>query len=116
MIARSWTARTTPARAPAYADHLRLLVLPAIRQVEGYAGALLLERPAGDAIEVVVLTFWTSLDAVRAFAGEDLERAVVADEAAALLTEFDRRVRHFEVVLGDEGIDPAASSPRPPGG
>jgi heme-degrading monooxygenase HmoA len=50
---------------------------------------------------VVVVTFWRSAEAVRAFAGDDPEQAVVADEAAALLTDFDRRVRHYEVVAED---------------
>jgi heme-degrading monooxygenase HmoA len=62
---------------------------------------MLLERPVSDAVEIVVITFWESVDAIRAFAGADLEGAVVADEAAALLTQFDRRVRHYEVAVKD---------------
>jgi heme-degrading monooxygenase HmoA len=103
MIARVWSARTTPAQAPAYARHLRDRVLPAIRKVPGYAGARLLERALADAVEVVVITFWQSAEAVRGFAGADPEEAVVAEEAAALLTQFDRRVRHYEVVVEDDG-------------
>jgi heme-degrading monooxygenase HmoA len=103
MIARIWSAETTTTHAPAYAAHLRSRVLPAIRSVDGYAGALLLERPTSDAVEVLVITFWQSADAVRSFAGADVEGAVVADEAAALLTRFDRRVRHFEVAVKDDG-------------
>ena len=101
MIARVWSARTTPAQAPAYAEHLRARVLPALRRVAGYAGMKLLQRPLPGAVEVVVVTFWRSAEAVRAFAGDDPEQAVVADEAAALLTDFDRRVRHYEVVVED---------------
>src|SRR5262249_26061394 len=102
MIARVWSARTTPGKAPAYAEHLRRRVLPALRTIDGYEGALLLERPAGGgAAEVVVVTFWRSEEAVRAFAGPDPGAAVVAGEAAALLAEFDRRVRHFTVALRD---------------
>jgi heme-degrading monooxygenase HmoA len=63
---------------------------------------MLLERPSRDTVEITVLTFWKSLDAIRGFAGTDLEEAVVADEAAALLTQFDRRVRHYEVAVRDE--------------
>jgi heme-degrading monooxygenase HmoA len=61
----------------------------------------LLERPLPGAVEVVVITFWQSAEAVRGFAGDDPEQAVVADEAAALLTDFDRRVRHYEVLADD---------------
>ena len=102
MIARFWSAHTTPAQASAYADHLRTHVLPAVRKVEGYAGAMLLQRGASDAVEIVVITWWRSLDAIRGFAGADLEGAVVAEEAASLLTQFDRRVRHYELVLKDD--------------
>ena len=101
MIARVWTARTTPAQALAYAEHLRVHVVPALRRVSGYAGMKLLERPLSGAVEVVVITFWQSAEAIRAFAGADPEQAVVADEAAALLTDFDRRVQHYEVVAED---------------
>ncbi len=108
MIARLWSAHMTPGQAPAYVDHLRTSVLPTVRKVDGYAGAMLLERSASDAVEIIVITWWRSLDAIRGFAGADLEEAVVADEAAFLLTQFDRRVRHYELVLRD---DAALSGP-----
>ena len=101
MIARIWKAETTPAGAPGYAEHLRAHVVPALRQVDGYAGAMLLERSTAGGVEVVVITLWRSLEAIRGFAGADLENAVVADEAAALLTTYDRRVRHYELVVDD---------------
>ncbi len=101
MIARMWSAQTTPAQAPAYADHLRRQVFPTLRGVAGYAGALLFERAASEEVEIVVVTFWRSLDSIRGFAGADPEEAAVADEAAALLTQFDRRVRHYTLVLKD---------------
>jgi heme-degrading monooxygenase HmoA len=102
MIARVWSAQTTSAQAPAYVKHLRSHVLKALRKVDGYAGAMLLERTVPDAVEVLVITFWQSVDAIRGFAGTDLEGAVVAEEAAALLTQFDRRVRHYEIVMEDD--------------
>jgi hypothetical protein len=101
MIARVWSAQTTPAQAPAYVEHLKAQVLPALQAVDGYGGAMLLERAVADAIEIVVITFWLSIDSIRGFAGDDLEGAVVADEAAALLNQFDRRVRHYEVAVKD---------------
>jgi heme-degrading monooxygenase HmoA len=110
MIARIWSAQTTPARAPTYLDHLRTRVLPALKALDGYGGAMLLERAASGAMEIIVITFWQSLDSIRGFTGPDLEKAVVADEAAALLTQFDERVRHYEVALSDnvsgDGAEP----------
>lgn len=101
MIARVWTACTTPARAPAYAEHLRTRVLPQLRTVAGYAGAWLLRRETDGETELIVVTRWRSKEAIRAFAGEDLEAAVVEDAAAALLSRFDARVRHYEIVADD---------------
>jgi heme-degrading monooxygenase HmoA len=75
--------------------------LPTVRKVDGYAGAMLLERETSDMVEIIVITLWQSLDSIRGFAGGDLEEAVVADEAASLLTQFDQRVQHFEVVVAD---------------
>lgn len=98
MIARFWSAHTTADRVQSYADHLRTRVLPELQALDGYAGADLLQRSLPDGVEIVVITWWRSLDAIRAFAGPDLEQAVVADEAARLLERFDRRVRHYEVV------------------
>ena len=103
MIARVWSAQTTAAQAPAYAAHLSSHVLPALGKLDGYAGATLFERSVPDGVEVVVTTFWRSVDSIRAFAGADFEEAVVAEEAASLLTRFDRRVRHYEVVVEDDG-------------
>ncbi len=101
MIARFWSARTTPAQVSAYVDHLRAHVLPTVRKVGGYAGAMLLTRKASGEVEILVITWWHSLDAIREFAGPHAEEAVVSDEAAAVLTQFDRRVRHYELVVED---------------
>jgi heme-degrading monooxygenase HmoA len=82
-------------------------VLPALRAVPGYQGATLLQRDVRGEVEVVVITWWQTLDAIRAFAGDDVETAVVADAAAALFTEYDHRVKHYDVAVTDEGARPA---------
>lgn len=63
---------------------------------------MLLERSILPAVEIMVITFWRSSDAIRRFAGADLDEAVVAEEAVGLLTQFDRRVRHYEVVVKED--------------
>jgi len=52
-------------------------------------------------VEIFVETTWRSLDSIRNFAGPDLETAVVTGQAAALLTDFDRRVHHSEIAVTD---------------
>jgi heme-degrading monooxygenase HmoA len=101
VIARIWSARTTRDRAAEYADYLRQL-FKTLHGLDGFERAMLLEREVDGRVEVQVITFWRSLDAIRAFSGPDLEAAVVSTTAAGMLIEYDRRVRHYEIALEDE--------------
>ena len=103
MIIRIWTARSTAANAIKYREHFETHVLPALRVLKGYLQAELLSRASSEGVEIVVTTRWESLEAIRAFAGDDLEKAVVADEAKLLFTDWDRRVQHYEVLVQDTG-------------
>jgi heme-degrading monooxygenase HmoA len=98
MIARIWHGWTIPDNAAAYETLLRTKILPGIHRVPGHEGAYLLRRDAGDEVEFVTLTLFASMVAVRAFAGEDSEVAVVPPEARKLLSHFDQRSVHYEVV------------------
>lgn len=98
MIVRAWRGRTTEHLAAAYRAHLMTAVVPELRRLDGFAGAQLLQRPHPAGVEVLVLTEWTSWDAIRAFAGDDPARAVVEPAARAVLTDFDAHVEHFERV------------------
>ena len=102
MIERVWLARATREGAAKYADHFRRVVMPELAAITGYRGARLLEREMNGGIEIVVVTRWQTIDAIRAFAGEELDRAVVHDEAAALFTDYDRKVRHFGIVISED--------------
>jgi heme-degrading monooxygenase HmoA len=76
-------------------------VQPQLERLDGFLGATVCTRPVPGAVEILVTTYWKSFAAIDAFAGADRESAVVAAEAAALLTDFDKRVRHFEVALAE---------------
>jgi heme-degrading monooxygenase HmoA len=99
MIGRLWHGSARPEHADAYERLLRAEVLPGIHGIEGHRGAFLLRRERGERVEFVTLTLWETLDAVRAFAGDDYEAAVVLPEARALLDEFDERSAHYEVLI-----------------
>ena len=100
-IARIWSARATRENWSAYEDHFAENVLPELREIDGCVCANLLKRDTGNEIEITVITMWESWEAIEAFAGADREVAVVAPNAAALLIDYDRRVRHMEVALSD---------------
>ena len=99
MIARIWHGWTAPENADAYEEFLRTKMFPSIQRVPGYLGADLLRRDDGQEIAFVTITRFESLDAVRAFAGENYERAVVEPEARALLSRFDDRSEHYEIAI-----------------
>jgi heme-degrading monooxygenase HmoA len=101
MIARFWSARTTPALSDAYLHHFEQAVQPQLQRLDGFLGVTICTRPVLGAVEILVTTYWKSFAAIDAFAGADREAAVVAAEAAALLTDFDKRVRHYEVALAE---------------
>lgn len=97
MIARVWSAQATITNAPAYLTHFKTSVLPSLETLDGYSGGLVLERKTPQGIEIVVMTLWRSFESIKAFAGTDPDAAVVAHEAAKILTAFDKRVRHYDV-------------------
>jgi len=99
MISRVWHGWTTPANADAYESLLKAEVFQGIqrRQIAGYRGIHLLRRDVGDEVEFVTIMWFESIEAVRVFAGEDYEAAVVPPKARALLSRFDSRSQHYEV-------------------
>jgi len=99
MIARVWSARASSQNLEAYKSHLSGKVFPELRSIRGFVRAELFTRATGKEFEIVVTTVWTDLGSIDAFAHPDREAAVVAAEAAALLTHYDRRVRHYEISL-----------------
>ena len=102
MIGRLWRGWTVAEKADAYEKLLRTEVLPGIHGIDGYRGAYALRREVTEGAEFVTLTLWDSMDAVRRFAGEDYEIAVVPEKAQALLTRYDRTSAHYEVVLAPD--------------
>jgi len=99
VISRLWRGWTTFDNADAYEELLRTEILPGILRVNGYKGAYLLRRDIEDGVEFATLTLWESMDAVREFAGEDFEVAVVPPEARELLSKFDQTSKHYETVI-----------------
>ena len=99
MICRIWHGWTTPENADAYDSLLRQEIFQGIsaRKLHGYLRIDLLRRKVAGTDEFITIMWFESLDAVRAFAGEDYERAVVPPAARKLLLRFDDRSAHYEV-------------------
>jgi heme-degrading monooxygenase HmoA len=99
VIARIWRGTSDRARADAYVAHLGEHTFPHLSAIPGHRGAYVLRRAHGDTVDFMVMTLWDSPDAIRRFAGDDLEAAVVPAPAAALLASYETRATHWEIVL-----------------
>ena len=106
MIARVWRCTAANDKAADYIEHFNHGVLPELRQIDGYKGAYILRRELNDGVELTVVTLWQSMDSIRKFAGENVETAVVASGAQAVLRTFDQTVIHHEIVLSPEQTMP----------
>jgi heme-degrading monooxygenase HmoA len=98
MISRQWRGLARTEQADAYVEHLEAETFPALRLLAGFISGQILRRTVPEGVEFLIVTNWTSLDAIRAFAGENVEEAVVPESVQALMIDYDRVVRHFEVV------------------
>lgn len=99
MIARTWRGWATAATAADYQHHYETEVAEHLEQVSGFRGARLLRRDDGEEVMFTSITFFTSMDDVRAFAGEDPGQALVEEPARRALTRWDDRVTHDEVAV-----------------
>ena len=102
MVVRARRGYAARAEPEAYPTHLLQSVRPKLEQLTGFRGLYLLRRRGLEEIEFLVLTLWDSMAAVRAFAGDQPELAVVEPEARAALIRFDETVSHYEVLAAPE--------------
>jgi heme-degrading monooxygenase HmoA len=100
MICRVWRGWTTTENAPAYEAIVRGEVIPEIeaRRLPGFLSLDLVRRPTRDGVEFATIMWFDDLDAVKAFVGEDYEVAHVPERARAVLSRFDERSAHYEVI------------------
>ncbi len=98
MIARTWRGWTRASDADAYVEYLLRTGIREYRATGGNREAYILRRDVDDRTEFVTFTLWDSLDAIRGFAGDDVERAVFYPEDDRFLVDRETTVQHFEVI------------------
>ena len=101
MIVRMWHGRVPASQADAYLAFLQARAIPDYRSVPGNVSVQLLRREDGEVTHFITLTHWTSMDAIAAFAGHDVERAKYYDEDAQFLLEYETKVVHYEVAASE---------------
>ena len=100
MICRIWRGWTTEENAPRYEAIVRGEVIPGIeeRHIPGFVSIDLVRRPVEDGFEFATIMWFEDLDAIRAFMGDDYDVAHVPDAARAVLSDYDKRSAHYEVL------------------
>ena len=100
MICRLWRGWTTWSNADSYERIVRGEVIPGIeaRAIPGFLHIDLMKREMGDEVEFQTLMWFDSLDAIKAFIGEDYAVSHVPEAARAVLKRFDDRAAHYEVI------------------
>ena len=102
MIVRMWHGRVAADRAAAYREFLNRRAVPDYQSVPGNLSVHILQRDEDQVTHFITMTFWESLEAIRGFAGDDIEVAKYYPEDQDFLLEFEPTVVHYEVVGGSK--------------
>src|SRR5262245_54583594 len=98
MISRHWRGVTKPQEADNYVRHLRRDTFPQLSRIPGFVSASILRRAVAAGVEFLVVTTWQSIEAIRQFAGDSADVAVVPMVVQEMMVDYDRTVAHYEVV------------------
>ncbi|MDM9385383.1 antibiotic biosynthesis monooxygenase [Chlorogloeopsis sp. ULAP01] len=101
VIARIWHGRTLTTKADEYYTYLNEAGIKKILAIPGNLGAQVLRRTDGKITEFTVISYWESRDAIRKFAGNNIEKARYLPRDKEYLLELEPNVKHFEVLLDD---------------
>ena len=99
MIARTWHGVTAAAKADEYFDYLKKTGVPEYQATKGNQGVYVLQRLDGGQAHFLLLTLWESEDAIKSFAGPEMEKAKYYPEDEKFLLELEPNVTHYEVLL-----------------
>lgn len=97
MIERHWKGIARKERANEYIAHLRDDTFEEIEKIKGFISASILRRDLSEGVEFLVITKWETLEAIKQFAGDEVEAAVVPKLVQDIMLKFDKNVRHYEV-------------------
>jgi heme-degrading monooxygenase HmoA len=97
MIARVWSGAVRTTDADPYAQYIRDTGFAEYGRTPGNRGAWLLRRDDAGTTEFIALSLWESADAIRAFAGDDVDAAVLYPEDRRYLIDGASHIAHYEV-------------------
>jgi heme-degrading monooxygenase HmoA len=106
MISRHWKGIARPGQEDAYVHHLMTDTFPLLRRLPGFVRASILQRRVAAGTEFQIVTVWESIESIKAFAGDQVETAVVPEEVQRLMVSYEGEVAHYEIrdVVESRGI------------
>lgn len=107
MISRHWTGVARRDAADRYVAHLENDTFPRLASLPGFVRATILRREVDAGTEFRIVSVWDSEQSIRAFAGADVEAAVVPDAVRAMMIDYDRRAIHYEILTTIDAGKPA---------
>ncbi|MEH1939374.1 MAG: antibiotic biosynthesis monooxygenase [Nostoc sp.] len=99
VVARIWHGQTPTNKADEYYKYLTEAGIKKIQSIPGNVGAQVFRRTDGTITEFIVISYWNSRDAIRAFAGNDIEQVHPLPKDNQYLIEPETKVKHFDVLL-----------------
>lgn len=94
-IIRVWYGTAFRQHADDYTNHVKNDIFPLLSQMKGNLGAKILRRDVEDGVEFIVVTIWDSLESIKEFAKDEVDKAVVAQAAQPYFIRYDDHVSHF---------------------
>ena len=98
VIARIWHGRTLTSKADEYYAYLKEAGIDKIEAIQGNLGAQVLRRTEDKTTEFTVISYWESREAIKKFAGDDIEKTHFLPKDPQYLLELEPKVKHFEVL------------------
>lgn len=102
-VAREWRGRVRAARAEEYYSYL-FEGVKKLRATRGNLGVQILRRREGGAVEFTVISYWESREAIKAYAGEDIEKPRHLPKDREYLIKLPKKVLHYDVDYSDWGV------------
>jgi heme-degrading monooxygenase HmoA len=100
LIARLWRGvLKSKSQADEYAEYMMQTGVKDLQASEGNRGVYVLRRVDDEHVEFIFMSLWESLDAIRKFAGKDVEKAVYYPEDKEFLLKLEPKVAHYEVLV-----------------
>ena len=98
MVAREWKCKCPIGKKDGFIEYLKETGVKETSSTRGFLGAQVFARQADDKVEITLITYWEDASVIKAFAGEQIEKAKLYPEDWKYDLEPDLLVRHYEVV------------------